>query len=110
MKKRQFPRSRPDPLLEEVLEVLGTHEAYDLNGLFEIVHTKLRSRNAAHSGQEMLRLRTYEKLQGLMKDGAVKKTGKIYEAVPDRFEVLKKDFDEQSAKLRAVRDEAKKAA
>lgn len=110
MKKRQFPRSRPDPLLEEVLEVLGSDGPYDLNGLFEIVHAKLRARNAAHSGQEMLRLRTYEKLQGLMKEGAVKKTGKLYETIPDKFQALHREFTEQSAKLRANRPEAKKAA
>src|SRR5687768_16364462 len=110
MKKRQFPRSRPDPLLEEVLEVLASNESYDLNGLFEVVHAKLRARNAAHSGQEMLRLRTYEKLQTLMKEGAITKTAKFYQAVPGRFQALHKDFSEQAAKLRAAKPETKQAA
>lgn len=102
MNKRQFARSRPDPLMEEVIAVLATHASYDLMGLFAIVHEKLRARNAAHSGQEMLRLRTYEKLQSLMKDGAVKKTGKVYEAIPGRFEAVQKVLAEQNAKSRAA--------
>jgi len=40
--------------------------------------TNLRRRNAAHGGEEILRLRTYDKLQKLVFSGAVKKNGKIY--------------------------------
>jgi len=46
--------------------------------LFDIVHENLRARNAASGGEEMLRLRAYEKLQNLVARGMVKKTGKKY--------------------------------
>jgi hypothetical protein len=46
--------------------------------LFEVVHENLRQRNAASGGEEMLRLRAYEKLQNLVARGVVKKTGKSY--------------------------------
>ena len=49
-----------------------------LKELFDIVHEKLRKRNAASGGEEMLRLRAYEKLQNLVSRGMVKKTGKKY--------------------------------
>jgi hypothetical protein len=42
------------------------------------VHENLRQRNAASGGEEMLRLRAYEKLQNLVARGVVKKTGKSY--------------------------------
>ena len=42
----------------------------------------LRARNAASGGEEMLRLRAYEKLQNLVARGAVRKNGKKYKGLP----------------------------
>ena len=42
----------------------------------------LRARNAASGGEEMLRLRAYEKLQNLVSRGMVKKVEKKYKGVP----------------------------
>jgi len=42
----------------------------------------LYARNAASGGEEMLRLRAYEKLQNLVARGAVKKNGKKYKGLP----------------------------
>ena len=38
-----------------------------------MVHTSLRARNAASGGEEMLRLRVYEKLQSMVSRGMVSK-------------------------------------
>ncbi len=46
-----------------------------------MVHASLRARNAASGGEEMLRLRAYEKLQTLVSRGMVKKTGKKYKGL-----------------------------
>ena len=46
-----------------------------------LVHANLRARNAASGGEEMLRLRAYEKLQTLVSRGMVKKTGKKYKGL-----------------------------
>src|SRR5438034_283378 len=46
------------------------------------VRSHLRARNAASGGEEMLRLRAYEKLQNLVARGAVKKNGKKYKGLP----------------------------
>ena len=73
-----FSRRRPDCVTEELAEALSTTEAYEFKALFMLVYAKLRARNAAGGGEEMLRLRAYEKLQGMVQDGAVKKTGKSY--------------------------------
>ena len=49
--------------------------------LFDLVHERLKARNAASGGEEMLRLRTYEKLQNLVVRDMVKKTGKKYKGL-----------------------------
>jgi hypothetical protein len=69
-----------DFVSEEMGVALLEKKSYDFGELFEVVHAKLRVRNATGSGKEMLRLRIYEKLQVLVAQGLVKKDGKIYSA------------------------------
>ena len=74
-----FSRRRlPDLVTEELVSVLSQKRSYEFKQLFEVVHDNLRRRNAANGGQEILRLRAYDKLQNLVFIGAVKKNGKIY--------------------------------
>jgi hypothetical protein len=74
-----FSRRRlPDLVTQELVFVLSQKGPYEFKKLFEVVYDNLRGRNAANGGQEMLRLRAYEKLQYLVLSGAVKKDGKIY--------------------------------
>ena len=77
-KKNAFSRRLPDLVTEELVAVLSQRKSFEFKQLFEIVHENLRQRNAASGGEEMLRLRAYEKLQNLVARGAVKKTGKSY--------------------------------
>ena len=77
-KKNAFSRRLPDLVTEELVSVLSQRKSFEFKQLFEIVHENLRQRNAASGGEEMLRLRAYEKLQYLVLSGAVKKNGKIY--------------------------------
>ncbi len=62
--------------------MLSRRASFEFKQLFDIVHENLRTRNAASGGEEMLRLRAYEKLQNLVSRGAVKKTGKKYKGLP----------------------------
>src|SRR5947209_2130636 len=73
-----FSRRGPDRVAEELATVLSEKESFEFKALFLIVHANLKSRNAASGGEEMLRLRTYEKLQNLVEAGIVTKTGKSY--------------------------------
>lgn len=61
--------------------MLSKKASYEFKALFLIVYANLRSRNAAHGGEEMMRLRAYEKLQSLVHAGIVTKTGKEYTGV-----------------------------
>ena len=77
-KKAAFSRRLPDLVTEELVQVLSRKSTYEFKQLFDLVYGNLRARNAASGGEEMLRLRAYEKLQNLVARGVVKKTGKKY--------------------------------
>jgi hypothetical protein len=77
-KKTAFSRRVPDLVTEELVSVLSQKRSFEFKQLFDIVHENLRARNAASGGEEMLRLRAYEKLQNLVARNMVKKTGKKY--------------------------------
>ena len=99
----------PDNLTEELVAVLSSKASFEFKPLFDMVLLKLRERNAASGGEEMLRLRVYEKLQGLVHQGAVDRTvngtTKKYKGVPPRMRGLKAEMkvlrNEWAKKLRA---------
>jgi hypothetical protein len=66
-----FTRRAPDNITEELVAILSSKTAYEFKPLFDIILTSLRERNAASGGEEMLRLRCYEKLQSLVSQGVV---------------------------------------
>ncbi len=67
---------------------LSVPKSYEFKALFLVVHASLRARNAASGGEEMLRLRAYDKLQTLVQHGQVKKTGKNYRGLVKPLRVL----------------------
>ncbi len=104
-----FSRRTPDSITEELVAVLSSRASFEFKGLFDIILLNLRERNAASGGEEMLRLRVYEKLQSLVSQGAVTRTvagiTKKYKGVTARMialnaemKVLRADWNQ---KLRA---------
>src|SRR5437868_15029341 len=97
-----FKRRAPDNLTEELVAVLSSKTALEFKPLFDILLANLRERNAASGGEEMLRLRAYEKLQSLVSQGAVNRTvnglTKKYKGVAERLSVL-------SAEMKVLRAE-----
>jgi len=87
-KKNAFSRRVPDLVTEELVAVLTSKSSFEFKQLFEVVHENLRARNAASGGEEMLRLRAYEKLQNLVARGLVKKTGKKYKGLASALATL----------------------
>ena len=76
-KRTRFSRRLPDHVTDELVNVLGADEKFfGFNDLFEDVYARLKERNAVSGGEEMLRLRAYEKLQNL-----VEKNGKEYKGL-----------------------------
>lgn len=92
----------PDNITEELVAVLSCRGTFEFKPLFDIILLNLRERNAASGGEEMLRLRAYEKLQGLVSQGAVNRTvkgvTKKYKGVAPRLLVL-------SAEMKVLRAE-----
>ena len=89
-----FSRRAPDNVTEELVAVLSGSKSYEFKALFSVIHAALRARNAASGGEEMLRLRTYEKLQNLVRQGQVKKTGKKYKGVTNALLLLSESLKE----------------
>src|SRR5712675_1336467 len=91
-----FSRRMPDNISEELVAVLSCRGTFEFKPLFEIILLNLRERNAASGGEEMLRLRCYEKLQGLVSQGVVNRTvkgvTKKYKGVAERMVVLRAEM------------------
>ena len=102
MSKPTFSRRAPDNITEELVAVLSSKASFEFKGLFDVIFLNLRERNAASGGEEMLRLRTYEKLQSLVSQGAVTRTvkgiTKNYKGVAARMVTL-------SAEMKVLRAE-----
>src|SRR3984957_14596388 len=91
-----FSRRMPDNVTEELVAVLSSRASFEFKPLFVVILLNLRARNAASGGEEMLRLRVYEKLQGLGRQGAVDRTvngiTKKYKGVAPRMITLKAEM------------------
>jgi hypothetical protein len=81
-RKSAFSRRLPDLVTEELVSVLMKKGAsFEFKQLFDVVYDRLKKRNAASGGEEMIRLRAYEKLQHLVSRNMVKKNGKKYKGL-----------------------------
>src|SRR5260370_21372502 len=91
-----FTRRMPDHVTEELVAVLSSRASFEFKPLFDLILLNLRERNAASGGEEMLRLRVYEKLQGLVGQGAVNRTvtgtTKKYKGVARRMNTLRAEM------------------
>src|SRR2546421_11485078 len=98
-----FARRMPDNVTEELVAVLSSRASFEFKPLFDIVLFNLRERNAASGGGEMLRLRGYEKLQGLGGQGAgnrtITRTPKKYKSVAPRMRRLQPEMKNLRADL-----------
>lgn len=110
---KAFSRRAPDIITEELVAAFSSKTTYEFKPLFDLVFANLRARNSASGGEEMLRLRSYEKLQSLVDRGAVKKTVngivKKYKGVPAplsvlnaEMRVLRAEWTERAGKARAA--------
>lgn len=77
----RFTRRVVDHVTDELVSVLSDGQAYEFKALFSKVYSGLKLKNAVSGGEEMLRLRCYEKLQSMTNRGLVEKKFKIYRAL-----------------------------
>ena len=88
-------------MAEELASVLSSKSSFEFKSLFSVVHANLKARNAAGGGEEMLRLRAYEKLQALVQAGIVTKKGKEYKGVPKGLVTFIATANEMNAEFAA---------
>ena len=97
-KRTRFSRRLPDHVTDELVNVLGSDpKLFGFNELFEDVYERLKERNAVSGGEEMLRLRAYEKLQNLVTRGLVEKDGKEYRGLERIQEAHSENIVQQEA-------------
>jgi len=81
-RKSAFSRRLPDFITEEIVKFLiKKNVPVEFKQLFDTVYTRLREKHSVSGGEEMLRLRVYEKLHTLSEMNMVKKVGKKYRAL-----------------------------
>jgi len=100
-KRKQYVRQTQDFVSEELVAALLEKPSYDFNELFAAIYEKLRARNAAGGGKEMLRLRLYEKLHIMVAQGLVKKAEKRYTAVRPALRARLAEMAAEKAKFQA---------
>ncbi len=77
-RRSAFIRRSVDHVTDELVIALSGGETIEFKPLFLRVYEGLKVRNAVSGGEEMLRLRCYEKLLKLAGSGLVLKKGKTY--------------------------------
>ena len=94
-KRASFTRRTPDIMTEELCAILSQNASFEFKPLYDLVYANLHARNAASGGDEMLRLRAYEKLQNLVIGGMVTKSAdKKYRGRPAALLVVSTRLDE----------------
>ncbi len=102
VRKTRFSRRVPDHVTDELVNVLSGGKTYEFNVLFGLVYENLKLKNAVSGGEEMLRLRSYEKLQNLVSRGLAQKNAKCYKGL--------KGIEQASSAFVLARAEAAAAA
>src|SRR3954466_7830789 len=77
-RRTRFTRRIVDHVTDGLVSVLSDGVSYEFKALFTKVYEGLKLKNAVSGGEEMLRLRCYEKLQKLTSRGLVEKKLKNY--------------------------------
>ncbi len=95
-KNSHVPRRSPDAIRCEMLAVLSQADTILFNDIFEGVLAAMKQKGISTGGEEILRLRIYEKLQTLVSQGALHKRGKEYKVL-DKLISIREDEDEKGS-------------
>jgi hypothetical protein len=93
---------RRDYVVEEIATLLRSDHWYEFNPLFELARANLRGRKPIRAGEEMLRLRLYEKLQRMVELGFVSRDGARYRGIPQELSALSEYMAERFQEREAV--------
>lgn len=88
-------RRVPDLLMEELVAALLCSKTIEFKSLFSLIHTALKEKKVSGGGEEMLRLRTYDKLQSLVRDGNVTKVQGRYKGIRKQLLLVAEKLQER---------------
>lgn len=74
----KWQSSKPDLAIDALVETMSTDTWRSFNEVFEAFWPVYRAKNSTQLGEEMGRLRCYEKLQNMVTAGKVEKVEKEY--------------------------------
>ena len=85
--------------------ILSAAEWIEFKPLFLLLHARLCERKVTGGGEEMLRLRAYDKLQELVHHGMVEKRDRQYRGVEERLAAFAEHLEAQHCRnlLEAVK-------
>ena len=90
-------RRRKDYAAEELVAALLSTPTFTFGEVFQTVNENLKARKVSSVGEDMLRLRVYERLQTFVSQGLVKKVGQQYTAVRSAVQALAADMEATKA-------------
>jgi hypothetical protein len=96
-KGNHYMRQRKDYVADELVRALQAKPTYKFNELFQTVFDALRKRGVSNVGEDMLRLRLYERLQTFVGQGLVKKVDKEYSGVQSAVSIRAAEMAEAAA-------------
>jgi hypothetical protein len=97
---RRVARSR-DQVIPELIRVLSTHTWLAFDELYAGVAESIHRRRPFRCGQEMLRIRVYEKLHQLVLNGFAERQGKTYRGILNELPVLAEHISAEEARRRS---------
>ena len=81
--------------MEELVTALLEARTFEFKALFLAVHSSLKEKKTGSVGEEMLRLRMYEKLQSLVREGSATKVAGRYKGVRDKLLIVVEQLKER---------------
>ena len=95
----KFPPRSPDHVAEQIATVLSTKRAMEFKEIFDLVYAALRSKELARVGEEIILLRTHDKLQTFVASGIATKNERKYKGVPKMLKEFFKTAAEHNARV-----------
>ncbi len=81
-RRSRSSRKTPDLVTDELIIILHEAGMLEFNDIFQRTVIVMKQKHMSLGGEEILRLRIYEKLQGLVSAGGLVKKGREYTAQP----------------------------
>lgn len=81
-RKSRSSRKAPDLVTNELIVILHQAGMLEFNDIFQRTVIVMKEKHMSLGGEEILRLRIYEKLQSLVSSGGLIKKGREYTAQP----------------------------